>query len=127
MMLLLLILHPVPLSSLSIRGDNDAPRELDTVTIECDVIANPTANINWFKRTSEGWRALISNSKISITRLTTITPNGPISSSTVTVRDVEENDNANYICEARNNQSSSQSTNFNFTVISMFNLSQLLQ
>ena len=113
----------VPLSNLSIRGDNDAPRELDTVIIKCDVIANPPAKLVWFKRTSDRERALTSNSKTSITHQLTNTSSGPFSSSTLTIRKVEENDNANYICNARNNQSSSESTNFNFTVISMSSLS----
>ena len=123
---MLLCYFTVPLSNLSVIGDNDAPRELDTVTIECDVIANPPANIVWFKRTSERVRALTSNSKTSITHQLTNTPDGPLSSSTLVVRNVEENDNANYVCEARNNQSSYESTNFNFTVISTSNLSCVL-
>ena len=90
--------------------------------IGCSVIANPPASITWFKKTSERVRTLISNSKISITRLTTITPNGPISSSILTVRNVERNDNGDYICEARNNDSSSESISFNFTVMSKFKL-----
>ena len=126
-MLICYLFCTVPLSGLSVRGDNDNPRELDTVTIECGVTANPPAKIVWFKRTSsESWRVLTSNSKISITHQLINTSSGPISSSTLTVRNVEENDNANYICEARNNQSSSESTNFNFTVISMSNLSCVL-
>ena len=115
----MLLICTVPLSNLSIRGDEDNPRELDTVTIECDVIANPLAKIIWFKTTSERWRALTSNSKTYITHQLTNTPSGLLSSSTVTIRNVKENDNANYICEARNNQSSSESVSFNFTVISM--------
>ena len=89
------------------------------MTIECDVTANPPANITWFKRTSERVRMLTSNSKSSITPQLTYTQSGPLSSSTLTVRDVVQNDNGNYICEARNNRSSSKSTNFDFIVISM--------
>ena len=108
----------VPLSNLLIRGDNNNPRELDTVIIECDVTANPSANITWLKRTSERVRILITNSKTFITNQLINTPNGPLSRSTVTIRNVEENDNGNYICEARNNRSSSESANFSVTVIS---------
>ena len=112
----------VPLSNLSIRGDNDSPRELDTVTIKCAVTANPPANIIWFKRTSERWRALTGNSKISITNQLTNTEDGPHSRSTLVVRNVEETDNGEYICEARNGQSyESESVSFNFTVISRSN------
>ena len=88
------------------------------MTIECDVIANPPASIVWFKRTSERVRALTSTSKTSITHQLTNTPTGPLARSTLTVRNVEENDNGDYICEARNNLSSSESVTFNFTVIS---------
>ena len=117
------LLLKVPLSSLSTRGNNDNPRELDTVTIECGVTANPPANITWFKRTSERWRALTSNFKTSITHQLTYIASGPLASSTLTVRNVEENDNGEYICEARTNQSTSESVSFNFTVSSRSNLS----
>ena len=111
----------VPLTNLSIRGDKDNPRELDTVTIECDVVANPSANIVWFKRTSERVRALTSNPKTSITHQLINSPTGPLSSSTLTVRNLEESNSGYYICEARNNYSSSESVNFNFTVMSKSN------
>ena len=117
----------VPLSNLSIRGDSNTPRELDTVTIECNVTANPPAIIIWTKRTSKRVRTLTSNSKTSIThQLTNYTPSGPLSRSTLTISNVEENDDGDYICEARNDRSSSESTNFNFTVISKSNLSCIL-
>ena len=108
----------VPLTNLSTRGDSDNPRELDTVTVECDVIANPPASIVWFKRTSERVRALTSTSKTSITHQFTNSPTGPLARSALTIRNVEENDNGDYICEARNNLSFSESVTFNFTVIS---------
>jgi hypothetical protein len=111
----------VPLTNLSIRGDKDNSRELDTVIIECDAIANPHANITWFKRTSERVRALTSNPKTSITHQLINSPTGPFSSSTLIVRNLEESDSADYICEARNNYSSSESVNFNFTVMSRSN------
>ena len=108
----------VKLSNLSISGDRDNPRELETVTIECSVIANPPATITWFKRTSERVRVLTSNSKANTLHHLTDTPSGPLSSSILTIKNVEENDNGDYVCEARNNLSSSESANFNFTVIS---------
>ena len=117
--------YTVHLSNLSIRGDSDNPRELETVTIECNVIANPPASITWLKRTSKRVRKLTSNSKMSITHHLTDTPSGPLSSNILIVRNVEENDDGHYICEARNNHSSSESVNFNFTVISKSNLSWL--
>ena len=113
-----LIIYTVSLTNLSIRGDKDNPRELETVVIMCDVIANPPANIIWFKRTSERVRALTSNPKTSITHQLINSPTGPLSSSTLTVRNLEESDSGYYICEARNNYSSSESVNFNFTVMS---------
>ena len=115
---LIFIFCAVPLTNLSIRGDSVTPRELDTVTVECDVIANPPASIVWFKRMNERVRALTSTSKTSITHQLTNTPTGPLARSTLTVRNVEKNDNGDYICEARNNLSSSESATFNFTVIS---------
>ena len=36
----------------------------------------------------------------------------------LTVRNLEESDSGYYICEARNNYSSSESVSFNFTVMS---------
>ena len=108
----------VPQTNLSIRGNTDNLRELDTVTIECDVIANPSANITWFKKTSERVRALTSNPKTSIVRHLINSPIGPLSSSTLTVRNLEKSDSGYYICEARNNYSSSESVSFNFTVMS---------
>ena len=91
------------------------------MTIECDVIANPPAGITWLKRTSERVRVLTSDSKTSITHQLTDTPSGLLSSNILIVRNVEENDNGDYICEARNNHSSSESVSFNFTVISKSN------
>ena len=116
---LLIKFYTVPLTNLSIRGDKDNLRELETVTIKCDVIANPSANITWFKRTSERVRALTSNPKTSIIHHPLInSPTGPLSSSTLTIRNLEESDTGYYICEARNNYSSSESVSFNFTVMS---------
>ena len=107
----------VPLSNMSIRGNHDNPQELDTVIIECGVTANPPANIAWLKRTSEIVRTLTNNSKTSITSQHTDTSSGPLSRSTLTIRNVEENDNGDYICEARNNHSSYDSANFSVIVI----------
>ena len=67
-------------------------------------------------------RTLISNSKTSIIHQQTNTQSGPLASSTLTIKNVEENDNGDYICEARNNDSSSESISFNFTVMSKFKL-----
>lgn len=114
--------YTVPLSRLSVRGYNNNPKELDTVIIECDVTANPPANITWLKRTRERVRILTLNSKISIACQLINTPSGPLFRCTLIIRNVEENDSGNYICEARNNHSPSESANFNFTVISEYNL-----
>ena len=112
----------VPVSNLSIRGNYHNPQELDTVIIECSVIANPPANIAWLKRTSEKVRILTNSSKTFITHQFYNAPSGPHSSSILTVRNVERNDNGDYICEVRNYHSY-DSANFSIIVICKFNLS----
>ena len=94
------------------------PARHDRVTIECNVTANPPANIKWIKRTSEWLQTLINTRRTSITRQLTNTPRGPTSRSTLTIRDVEAVDNGDYICEASNGQSSpSPSPSFALCVI----------
>ena len=89
--------------------------------IECDVIANPSANIIWFKRTSERVRALTSNPKTSITNQLINSPTGPLSRSTLTINNVEASDNGNYICEASSGPSSpSVCANFSLCVIGKY-------
>ena len=82
------------------------PARQETVTIECNVTANPPANIKWIKRTSERLQILVNTRRTSITRQLTSTPSGPTSKSTLTIHDVEAIDNGDYICEASNGPSS---------------------
>ena len=108
----------VPPSDLEIRGSSNTPGELDTVTIECNVTANPPANINWLKRTSEKRRNHVNTSRTSITHQVTFTSRGPVTGSTLVISNVEAADSGDYICEARNSHSSPPvSTNFSIIVI----------
>ena len=109
--------YTVPLSNLVIRGSNSSPQRQDIVTIECNVTANPPANIMWMKRTYERMPALIklNTPQASITHLLTYTPSGPVSTSVLTISYVEADDNGDYICKASNGPSS-PSISANFTV-----------
>ena len=107
----------VPLGDLEIRGSSNTPGELDTVTIECNVTANPSANITWLKRTSEGVKKLINTLRTSITHQLTSTSRGPVTGSTLVISNVEAADNGDHICEARNGYSSPESANFTISVI----------
>ncbi len=109
----------VPLSNLVIRGSNTTPERLETVTIECNVTANPPANIKWMKRTNRGTQTLIGNTPTtSITYRLISTPSGPTSSSTLIISNVEAADNGNYICEASNGLSPpTASENFTICVV----------
>ena len=88
---------------------------MDTVNIECNVTANPPANIVWMKATDDNTQILISSLRTSITRQLTYTPNGPVARSTLTISNVEAADNGDYICEASNDPSS-PSVSINFTI-----------
>ena len=126
--LLILIMHfnylcsvPLTQSNMKIKGNSTTPERLDTVTIECNVTANPPANPTWIMRTIEGIQTLLTSSpRISITHQLTNAPNGPTSRSTLTISNVEASDNGVYICEANNGLSSpSVSANFTICVIGM--------
>ena len=84
--------------SLHIQGSSNAPEELDTLTIECNVTANPPANITWIIRTTNGFKNVLATSKRSISHPNG--SNGPILRSTLIVRDVLETDSGQYVCEA---------------------------
>ena len=87
--------------SLHIQGSSNAPEELDTLTVECYVTANPPANITWLIRTTDGIKNVIASSKRSISHHNeTNSSNGPILQSTLLVRDVLETDSGQYVCEA---------------------------
>ena len=106
----------VPLSDLVIRGSSNTPSRLETVTIECNVTANPPANIDWMKRINERLtQAVTTTSQISITHQLIYTLSGPISRSTLTISSVEAADNGEYICEASNSPSS-PTLSANFTI-----------
>ena len=109
----------VPSRDLEIRGSSNTPKELNTVTIQCNVTASPPANITWLKRTSENSRKLLNTSRTSITHQVTYISRGPVTSSTLVISNLEVADSGDYVCEARNNQSSPPvSANFPITVIS---------
>ena len=111
--------NTVPPHDLEIRGSSNISRELDTVTIECNVTASPPANITWLKRTSEDSRKLLNTSRTSITHQVTYISRGPVTSSTLVISNLEVTDSGDYVCEARNSHSSPPvSTNFPITVIS---------
>ena len=97
-----LLLHAVPLNNMMIKGSSNSPQRQDSVTIECNVTANPPANIMWMKRISQGMQILTNTVRISTTQQVTNTPNGPTSSSILTISNVEGADNGDYICEASN-------------------------
>ena len=87
--------------SLHIQGSSNAPEELDTLTIECNVTANPPANITWIIRTTNGNKNVLATSKRSISHHNEPSgSNGPILWSTLIVRDVLETDSGQYVCEA---------------------------
>ena len=95
------------------------PEELDTVTIECSVTANPPANIIWLKRTRKGIKKLISTLKTSITHQITFISRGPVTTSTLVISNVDTVDDGDYVCEARSSPSSPPVTaNFSIIVIS---------
>ena len=105
-----------------IRGSSSTPARQDTVTIECNVTANPPANIKWIKRTSESFQTLVSTRGTSITHQLTTTPSGPTLRSTLTIHDVEAVDNGDYICEASNGPSSPLSFSFALCAIGKYQL-----
>ena len=102
-----------------IRGSSNSPKKQDSVTIECNVTANPPANIKWMKRINQRMQilSLVTTPRVSITSHNhhTDTTNGPTSRSTLTLSNVEAADNGIYICEA-NNDPSSPSVSANFTI-----------
>ena len=100
---------------MKIRGNSTTPERLDTVTIECNVTAAPPANITWIIRTTDRLQTLVNTPQTSITHQLTNTLSGPTSRSTLTISNVEEADNGDYICEASNDPSS-PSISANFTV-----------
>ena len=110
----------VPLNNMLIGGSSSSPKRQDSVTIECYVTANPPANIKWMKRiwSTQRMQILATTRRISITQVVTNTPNGPTSRSTLTISNVEEADNGDYICEASNGPSLPPlSANFTICVI----------
>ncbi len=101
-----------------LTGSNSSPARLETVTIECNVTANPPANIKWMKRINQIIQTLANALRTSITHQLSNTPTGPVSRSALIVSNVEAADNGNYICEASNGQTSpTVSTNFTICVI----------
>ena len=112
-------MYTVPLGNMAITGSSNTPARLDTVTIECNVTANPPASIMWMKMdtiTSAIIHILINTRRTSITDQLTSTPSGPLSRSTLTINNVEASDNGNYICEASSGSLPPGSASANFTI-----------
>ncbi len=111
-------IHTVPPSGLKLQGSSNTPVRLGTVTIECNVTANPSANIVWMKQTDNETHTLVNTSRISIAHQVASTTSGPVTGSILTINSVESADNGVYICEASNElQSPPASTNFTICVI----------
>lgn len=103
---------------MKIIGSSTTPERLDTVTIECNVTATPPANITWIIRTTDRIQTLFNTTRTFITHQLTNAPSGPTSRSALTISNVEEADNGDYICVASNDLSSpSVSANFTICVI----------
>ena len=100
-----------------IRGSSNSLERQDSVTIECNVTANPPANIKWMRRISQRMQilSLTTTPRIFVTQHVTDTINGPTLRSTLTISNVEAADNGVYICEA-NNDPSSPPVSANFTI-----------
>ena len=110
----------VPLTGLVIHGTSGTPTGQDTVTIECRVTANPPANIVWMKLASGRIEILDpATPRMSVTSQLTRTASGLVSSSTLTILEVEAADNGDYICEASNTDplSPPQSASFTLCVV----------
>ena len=102
--------------SLYIQGSSNFPEELDTLTIECTVTANPPGNITWLIRTTDGIKNVLATSKRSISHHNEPSgSNGPLLRSTLIVRDVLETDSGQYVCEAAN-EAFKQAVSVNFTI-----------
>jgi hypothetical protein len=101
-----------------ITGSSNTSARLDTATIECSVTANPPAHIIWMKIDTihEITQTLVNTQQTSITDQLTNTPSGPVSRSTLVIRNVEASDNGNYICEAISSGPSPPSVSANFTL-----------
>ena len=117
---------PLTRNNLKVSGNSTTPERLDTVTIECVITANPPANFTWMKRTSEQVQALVNTPRTSITHQLTITQSGPITRSTLTVRNVKVADNGGYICEATSNSFPPVSATFTLCVIGNTNTAKIL-
>ena len=107
---------------LHIQGSSNAPDELDTLIIECSVMANPPANITWLFRTPDGVKNVLTSSRRSISHsFDTNGSNGPVSRSILVVRDVVQTDSGMYNCETTNDVfTETVSVNISVSVIGEF-------
>ena len=110
----ILTVHP----RLHIQGSSNTPNELDTLTLECNVTANPPANITWLFRTTDGVKSVLATSRRDISHQYEANgSNGPVLQSTLVVRDVIQIDSGHYICEASSNTfTEAVSVNFSISV-----------
>ena len=87
-----------------IQGSSNNPNELDTLTLECSVTANPPANITWLFRTTNGVKSVLATSRRDISHhYEANDSSGPVSQSILVIRDVIQIDSGQYICEASSN------------------------
>ena len=115
------ILHLIQCDSavppnLHIKGSSNVPNELDTLTLECTVTANPPANITWLFRTPDEVRNVLANSRRRISHSFEANgSNGPVSRSILVVRDIVQTDSGMYDCETTN-AVSTETVSVNFSV-----------
>ena len=83
-----------------IQGSSNTPSELDTLTVECNITANPPANITWLIRTTDGIKNVLATPRRSISyHYEPNGSNGPVTQSILIVRGVVQADGGQYICE----------------------------
>ena len=87
-----------------IQGSSNNPNELDTLTLGCNVTANPPTNITWLFRTTNGVKSVLATSRRDISHhYKANDSSGPVSQSILVIRDVIQIDSGQYICEASSN------------------------
>ena len=96
----------MPARNIDVEGSIAISEGLSLFTVECSVVANPSASIVWFK-TSSG-EELTNTSRMSITHRFT-SDSAPISYSTLNISATESDD---YMCLADNDVADAVSLNF---------------
>ena len=102
--------------NLHIQGSSNTPNELDTLTLKCNITANPPANVTWFFRTTNGVKNVLSTSRRSISHhYEANDSDGPIFQSILIVKEVDRSDSGIYSCEMVN-EFSTETVSVNFSV-----------